>query len=95
MSASPTIPLKPTGAKLPQIGFGTWKHYGEKASEAVYAGAKAGYRLFDGAAGESLLSLGSRVSRVRLLTAALPSWQIMGMRRSVARACVVRSRTAS
>ncbi|EIW63330.1 D-xylose reductase [Trametes versicolor FP-101664 SS1] len=50
MSASPTITLKPTGAKLPQIGFGTWKHYGEKASEAVYAGAKAGYRLFDGAA---------------------------------------------
>ncbi len=64
MSTSPTITLKPTGAKLPQIGFGTWKHYGEKATEAIYAGAKAGYRLFDGAAGELLL-LGSRVSRAR------------------------------
>ncbi|KAI0675285.1 D-xylose reductase [Trametes maxima] len=44
-----TLRLEPTGAGLPQIGFGTWKHYGEKATEAVYAGLTAGYRLIDGA----------------------------------------------
>ncbi|KAH9858747.1 D-xylose reductase [Lenzites betulinus] len=49
MSAYPTITLKPTGAELPQIGFGTWKHYGDKATEAVYDGLKLGYRLIDGA----------------------------------------------
>ncbi|KAJ2970579.1 hypothetical protein NUW54_g12698 [Trametes sanguinea] len=47
MLTSPTITLKPTGAEMPQIGFGTWKHYGEKATEAVYTGLKVGYRLID------------------------------------------------
>ncbi|KAI0823724.1 D-xylose reductase [Trametes gibbosa] len=49
MPATPTITLKPTGAELPQIGFGTWKHNGDKATEAVYDGLKLGYRLIDGA----------------------------------------------
>ncbi|KAI0775693.1 D-xylose reductase [Trametes elegans] len=49
MSASPTLTLKPTGAEMPQIGFGTWKHYGDKATEAVHNGLKLGYRLLDGA----------------------------------------------
>ncbi|OSD06849.1 D-xylose reductase [Trametes coccinea BRFM310] len=47
MLTSPTITLKPTGAEMPQIGFGTWKHYGAKATEAVYTGLKVGYRLID------------------------------------------------
>ncbi|GBE86845.1 Probable NAD(P)H-dependent D-xylose reductase [Sparassis crispa] len=47
MLVSPTIKLQPTGAEMPQVGFGTWKHYGQKASDAVYEGLKVGYRLFD------------------------------------------------
>ncbi|KAI0358409.1 D-xylose reductase [Trametes cingulata] len=47
MLTSPTITLKPSGAEMPQVGFGTWKHYGNKASEAVYTGLKVGYRLID------------------------------------------------
>ncbi|KAH9892557.1 D-xylose reductase [Cubamyces lactineus] len=47
MLTSPTITLKPTGAQMPQIGFGTWKHYGSKATDAVYTGLKVGYRLLD------------------------------------------------
>ncbi|KAI0630332.1 D-xylose reductase [Trametes polyzona] len=49
MSSSPVITLKSSGAQLPQIGFGTWKHYGDKATEAVYTGLKEGFRLIDGA----------------------------------------------
>ncbi|KAI0745797.1 Aldo/keto reductase [Earliella scabrosa] len=48
MPYSPTIWLR-DGAEMPQIGMGTWKHNGEKATEAVYAGLKVGYRLIDGA----------------------------------------------
>ncbi|KZT26557.1 D-xylose reductase [Neolentinus lepideus HHB14362 ss-1] len=44
---SPTITLHPSGAQLPQIGFGTWKHTGAKATEAVYNALKVGYRLID------------------------------------------------
>ncbi|KAI8993042.1 D-xylose reductase [Trametes punicea] len=43
----PTITLQADGALMPQIGFGTWKHYGHKATEAVYTGLKVGYRLID------------------------------------------------
>ena len=38
---------------MPQIGMGTWKHYGAKATNAVYAGLQVGYRLIDCACGES------------------------------------------
>ncbi|TFK54740.1 D-xylose reductase [Heliocybe sulcata] len=48
--AAPTITLHPSGAELPQIGFGTWKHNGPKATEAVYNALKVGYRLLDCAA---------------------------------------------
>lgn len=39
---------------MSQIGMGTWKHYGTKAADAVYAGLQNGYRLIDGACGEHL-----------------------------------------
>ncbi|TFK93758.1 Aldo/keto reductase [Polyporus arcularius HHB13444] len=48
MPSSPVVWLR-DGAEFPQIGMGTWKHNGEKASEAVYNGLKNGYRLIDGA----------------------------------------------
>ena len=54
MLSSPVIWLR-DGAEFPQIGMGTWKHNGEKASEAVYTGLKNGYRLMDGACGAWLL----------------------------------------
>ncbi|EPQ57999.1 NADPH-dependent D-xylose reductase [Gloeophyllum trabeum ATCC 11539] len=47
---SPSITLYPSGAELPQIGFGTWKHVGPQATEAVYSALKVGYRLIDCAA---------------------------------------------
>ncbi|KZT06421.1 Aldo/keto reductase [Laetiporus sulphureus 93-53] len=46
MFISPTIKLQ-SGAEMPLVGFGTWKHDGDKAIEAVYEGVKEGYRLFD------------------------------------------------
>ncbi|KAH9931070.1 Aldo/keto reductase [Epithele typhae] len=45
---TPTLVLG-NGDRLPQVGMGTWKHTGEKASEAVYNGLKVGYHLIDGA----------------------------------------------
>ncbi|KAI0785465.1 Aldo/keto reductase [Irpex lacteus] len=57
--SSPVITLKRTGAKMPAIGFGTWKACtsstyiripNEQAADTVYNAIKAGYRLFDGAA---------------------------------------------
>ncbi|KAI0094368.1 Aldo/keto reductase [Irpex rosettiformis] len=48
--SSPVITLKRTGAKMPAIGFGTWKVPNEQAADTVYNAIKAGYRLFDGAA---------------------------------------------
>ncbi|OBZ68287.1 putative NAD(P)H-dependent D-xylose reductase xyl1 [Grifola frondosa] len=47
MPLSTTIRLQPSGAEMPQVGFGTWKHNGQKASDAVYTGLKHGYRLLD------------------------------------------------
>ena len=55
MPYSPSIWLR-DGAEMPQIGMGTWKHNGEKATEAVYAGLKVGYRLIDGACGTCALA---------------------------------------
>ena len=57
MLTSPTITLKPTGAQMPQIGFGTWKHYGSKATDAVYTGLKVGYKLIDCACGECVSAM--------------------------------------
>ncbi|EJF65340.1 Aldo/keto reductase [Dichomitus squalens LYAD-421 SS1] len=48
MSPSPTLILG-DGSEMPQIGMGTWKHYGAKAADAVYTGLQAGYRLIDSA----------------------------------------------
>ncbi|KDQ51632.1 hypothetical protein JAAARDRAFT_40859 [Jaapia argillacea MUCL 33604] len=50
MLTSPVIKLQRTGAPMPQVGFGTWKHTGDKATEAVEAALKVGYRLLDCAA---------------------------------------------
>ena len=63
MSSSPTLRLR-DGTELPQIGMGTWKHTGQRASDAVYDGLKAGYRLIDGACGaycSSMLAVGIEV----------------------------------
>lgn len=37
---------------MPLVGFGLWK-VTEKCADQVYNAIKLGYRLFDGAAGES------------------------------------------
>ncbi len=43
---SPTIPLT-HGARMPQIGLGTWPMSDDEAESAVVAAVEAGYRLFD------------------------------------------------
>jgi D-xylose reductase len=48
----PTIKLN-SGYDMPQVGFGLWKVDKEIAADVVYNAIKVGYRLFDGAAGES------------------------------------------
>jgi len=50
--ASPTIKLN-SGAEMPQVGFGLWKVDNPVCADTVYNAIKAGYRLFDGACGES------------------------------------------
>jgi len=47
--SAPTITLKPTGQKMPQVGFGLWKVTDDTAN-VVYNAIKTGYRLLDGAA---------------------------------------------
>lgn len=47
----PMITLKPSGQKLPQVGFGLWKVNNDTCAETVYNAIKTGYRLFDGACG--------------------------------------------
>jgi D-xylose reductase len=51
--ASPTIKLS-SGAEMPQVGFGLWKVDNATCADTVYNAIKAGYRLFDGACGESM-----------------------------------------
>jgi hypothetical protein len=53
MVAIPNIKLS-SGHDMPQVGFGLWKVDNAVASDVVYEAIKAGYRLFDGACGESL-----------------------------------------
>ncbi|KAF8417232.1 NADP-dependent oxidoreductase domain-containing protein [Tirmania nivea] len=48
MVSTPTITLKPTGQKMPQVGFGLWK-VTQNTADTVYNAIKAGYRLLDGA----------------------------------------------
>jgi hypothetical protein len=52
MVAVPNIKLS-SGHDMPQVGFGLWKVDNAVAADTVYEAIKAGYRLFDGAAGES------------------------------------------
>lgn len=47
MVTTPTITLKPTGQKMPQVGLGLWKV--TETANTVYNAIKAGYRLLDGA----------------------------------------------
>lgn len=42
------------GNKMPLVGHGLWKIPNEKTADHVYNAIKAGYRLFDGACGESV-----------------------------------------
>lgn len=49
MSNIPTITLKPTGQKMPLIGFGAWKVPNATCADTIYNAIKAGYRLIDGA----------------------------------------------
>jgi hypothetical protein len=51
---APVIKLS-SGYDMPQVGFGLWKVDNAVASDVVYNAIKAGYRLFDGACGKSLL----------------------------------------
>ena len=48
---APIIKLN-SGYDMPQVGFGLWKVDKAVASDVVYNAIKAGYRLFDGAAGK-------------------------------------------
>ena len=50
---APVIKLN-SGHEMPQVGFGLWKVDNAIAADVVYNAIKAGYRLFDGAAGKSL-----------------------------------------
>lgn len=49
---SPTIELN-SGHEMPLVGFGLWKVDNATAADTVYNAIKVGYRLFDGACGES------------------------------------------
>lgn len=51
---SPTVKLN-SGHDMPLVGFGLWKVDNATAADTVYNAIKVGYRLFDGACGESIL----------------------------------------
>jgi D-xylose reductase len=51
---APVIKLN-SGYDMPQVGFGLWKVDNAVCADVVYNAIKAGYRLFDGACGKSLL----------------------------------------
>lgn len=64
MISTPTITLKPTGQKMPQVGFGLWKL--TNTADTVYNAIKAGYRLLDGACG--IVSPWSRIYVARAVS---------------------------
>jgi len=47
----PNIKLN-NGEQMPQVGFGLWKVDNATCADTVYNAIKAGYRLFDSAAGK-------------------------------------------
>lgn len=51
--STPTVPnIKlNNGYEMPQVGFGLWKVDNATCADTVYNAIKAGYRLFDSAAG--------------------------------------------
>lgn len=49
MASVPTVTLKPSGQKMPLIGFGAWKVPNATCADTIYNAIKAGYRLIDGA----------------------------------------------
>ena len=61
--ASPTIKLN-DGHEMPQVGFGLWKVDKDTAAQTVYDAIRAGYRLFDGALGKSLVGGGLRTPSI-------------------------------
>lgn len=51
MSDTPAIPvIEAGGARIPQIGLGTWKVHGEALAGSIEAAVASGYRHFDTAA---------------------------------------------
>lgn len=61
--ASPTVKLN-SGYDMPLVGFGLWKVPNDTCADQVYAAVKAGYRLFDGAAGKHLTAYLLKLSQV-------------------------------
>lgn len=53
ITMTPTIKLS-SGHEMPQVGFGLWKVDNPICADTVYNAIKAGYRLLDGACGESI-----------------------------------------
>ncbi|KAI1314658.1 NAD(P)H-dependent D-xylose reductase (XR) [Mortierella claussenii] len=45
--ATHSVTLQPGGAKMPLLGFGTWKVSKDTAADIVYKAIQTGYRLFD------------------------------------------------
>ena len=45
------------GLKMPLVGHGTWKIPNDKIADQLYEAVKQGYRLFDAAAGKSIILL--------------------------------------
>ncbi|KAK9356209.1 NADP-dependent oxidoreductase domain-containing protein [Lipomyces doorenjongii] len=44
-----SVTLRPSGQKMPLVGFGLWKVPTDSCADTVYNAIKVGYRLFDGA----------------------------------------------
>lgn len=44
------------GVQMPLVGHGLWKIPNAKIADHIYNSIKAGYRLFDGAAGEQYVN---------------------------------------
>jgi hypothetical protein len=74
----PNIKLN-SGHQMPQVGFGLWKVDNPVAPDVVYNAIKAGYRLFDGACGQSNFTCPVPFS----LEPSIPIWRVrLRLRRS-------------